>query len=193
MRRVSPSMAVALLALFVALGGTGIAASHYLLTSTKQIKPSVLRKLRRAGPRGPEGPVGPQGVTGAPGPNNLSALTTVRAGTTFVPPETVGSSVATCPAGQRAVSGGGTSGIAGIATSLMEANHQSWFVIVVNRGIIAAEIEAVVQCAGVGQAVTAKRRPVRHPDLIRALGRAQSALRTEQNAAISWASTSSRR
>ena len=32
---------VAWLALFVALGGTGIAASHYIITSTKQIKPSV--------------------------------------------------------------------------------------------------------------------------------------------------------
>ena len=37
---------VAWLALFVALGGTSLAASHYLITSTKQIKPSVISAIR---------------------------------------------------------------------------------------------------------------------------------------------------
>jgi hypothetical protein len=46
-RRPSPSMIVAIVALFFALAGTGIAASRYLITSTSQIKPSVLRELRR--------------------------------------------------------------------------------------------------------------------------------------------------
>jgi len=36
---------VAWLALFVALGGTSLAASHYVITSTKQIKPSVLKSF----------------------------------------------------------------------------------------------------------------------------------------------------
>jgi hypothetical protein len=56
---------VAWLALFVALGGTSMAASHYLITSTKQIKPSVLSKLH--GARGATGPAGPQGTPGAKG------------------------------------------------------------------------------------------------------------------------------
>lgn len=56
---------VAWLALFFSLAGTGLAASHYLITSTHQIKPSVLRALR--GARGAEGQPGPQGPQGPPG------------------------------------------------------------------------------------------------------------------------------
>lgn len=41
----SPSMVVAGLALVLASSGTTLAASHYLVTSTGQIKPSVLRSL----------------------------------------------------------------------------------------------------------------------------------------------------
>ena len=58
----SPAMAVALLALFVALGGSAVAATHYLINSTGQINPKVLKKLR-----GNEGAAGPQGLTGAIG------------------------------------------------------------------------------------------------------------------------------
>jgi len=60
--------AIALTALVFAMTGTGVAASHYVITSTSQIKPSVLRKLRgTAGRAGPIGPVGPRGLTGAQG------------------------------------------------------------------------------------------------------------------------------
>ena len=62
---------VAWLALFVAMGGTSLAASHYIITSTKQLKPSVLRKLHGArgttgapGAAGKEGTAGPQGPAG---------------------------------------------------------------------------------------------------------------------------------
>jgi Collagen triple helix repeat (20 copies) len=59
---------VAWLALFVALGGTSIAASHYLITSTKQIKPNVLKELHGTrGPTGPAAPAGPRGSAGAAG------------------------------------------------------------------------------------------------------------------------------
>jgi hypothetical protein len=65
----SPAMIVAIVALVVALGGTAVAAKHYLITSTKQIKPSVLKRLRGdRGPQGSPGPRGPAGATGAQGP-----------------------------------------------------------------------------------------------------------------------------
>jgi hypothetical protein len=67
-RRPSPAMVVACLALFVVSTGTSIAANHYLITSTKQIKPSVLKKLKGAkGPKGNTGAIGATGAVGATG------------------------------------------------------------------------------------------------------------------------------
>jgi hypothetical protein len=59
---------VAWLALFVALGGTSLAASHYVINSTKQINPKVIKKLKgNRGPRGATGLGGPAGATGPAG------------------------------------------------------------------------------------------------------------------------------
>ena len=66
--RLTYANVVATLALVFAMSGGAWAASHYLINSTKQINPKVLRKLRGArGPLGPTGPIGPQGVTGPTG------------------------------------------------------------------------------------------------------------------------------
>jgi len=57
-------------ALFLAVAGGGAyAADSYIITSTHQIKPSVLRKLANdvRGPRGTRGPGGLQGAAGAQG------------------------------------------------------------------------------------------------------------------------------
>ena len=60
------------LALVLAMSGGALAARHYLINSTKQINPKVLRKLHGArGAVGQIGPVGPQGVTGTTGPRGV--------------------------------------------------------------------------------------------------------------------------
>ena len=71
------------LALVFAMTGGAYAAKHYLITSTKQISPKVLKALvgkrgpagaagavgsvGQAGPTGPQGPAGPKGETGSQG------------------------------------------------------------------------------------------------------------------------------
>jgi hypothetical protein len=82
MKRPSPAMAVSLIALFFSLGGVGLAARRYIITSTSQIKPSVRKQLRgKTGPRGPQGPQGATGSAGAAGGQGPQGLQGV-AGTT---------------------------------------------------------------------------------------------------------------
>ncbi len=66
--RVSYANVVATLALVLAMSGGALAANHYLINSTKQINPKVLRKLHGArGALGPTGSAGPQGIQGLEG------------------------------------------------------------------------------------------------------------------------------
>ena len=76
---VSPATVIAGLALVFAMTGGAYAAKKYLITSTKQISPSVLKSLQGKagaaganGAQGPAGPAGPQGPAGKDGANGAS-------------------------------------------------------------------------------------------------------------------------
>lgn len=63
------------LALVLAMSGGAYAAGKYVITSTKQISPKVLKSLKgrpgatgKSGAQGPAGPAGPKGDNGATGP-----------------------------------------------------------------------------------------------------------------------------
>lgn len=169
----STSTVIASLALFFALGGTAIAAKHYLITSTSQIKPSVLAKLK--GNVGKEGSQGPAGAQGAPGPQGpagptvLSALTIQEGPENRVPAdnelgpsgfEGIEGSAATCPVGDHVVSGG-SNVFAGVVSGMFSGpseDHRSWIVVVANGSTFAnGEVQAVAYCAGAGKAIAAVR------------------------------------
>jgi hypothetical protein len=69
----TPSTVIATLALVFAMTGGAYAASKYVITSTKQISPKVLKALAgktgKNGANGAQGPAGPAGAAGAKGEN----------------------------------------------------------------------------------------------------------------------------
>ncbi len=74
-RHLSFANVAATLALFFAISGGAIAAKRYLITSTKQIKPSVLATLRgKQGPKGADGAAGSPGARGDRGPQGPQGL-----------------------------------------------------------------------------------------------------------------------
>jgi hypothetical protein len=70
-RHLSYANVAATLALVFSMSGGALAAKHYLINSTKQINPNVLKKLTgqsgRNGATGPTGAAGAVGSVGAPG------------------------------------------------------------------------------------------------------------------------------
>jgi hypothetical protein len=66
--KLSYANVAATLALFFSMTGGALAAHHYLITSTKQISPKVIKVLRgKTGPTGPQGILGKDGVAGKEG------------------------------------------------------------------------------------------------------------------------------
>jgi hypothetical protein len=66
-RRLTYTNVAVTLALVFVMSGSAYAASRYVITSTKQIKPSVLKSLRGTGVKGATGPAGAKGETGPAG------------------------------------------------------------------------------------------------------------------------------
>src|SRR5256885_12061618 len=67
-RHLNYANVIATLALFFALSGGALAAKHYLINSTKQINPKVLKALKgNRGAKGATGATGPPGTASAAG------------------------------------------------------------------------------------------------------------------------------
>ena len=152
MKRLSPSLAVALVALFLALGGVATAATHYLITSTKQISPTVLKKLEKTGPRGATGSTGAAGTAGAAGTFSTSNVTTVEGNAATIPVDGTAESTATCPSGV-AIGGGylGTPADPPIDDTMSDdgpASTTSWEVVIADdSGQLTAGFTTYVICA----------------------------------------------
>lgn len=126
LRRPSPALVVASLALLVALTGTSYAAVTLAKNSvgtlqlkagavtSPKVKDGSLRTVDLApaarvalkGQVGPQGPAGPKGDKGDPGPTGISGLEIVSDSSLFnsTPDRTL---TVSCPQGKRLVGGGG--------------------------------------------------------------------------------------
>jgi hypothetical protein len=147
-RRPSATTTIACLALFFALAGTGLAAGKYLITSTSQIKPSVLKDLR--GNRGPAGAPGAAGAAGAVGPQGTIStgnLTVVDGPATSISPDTTGTSVAVCPSGDTALSGGWAGPLDDTTVTANEADGTGeWEVVASNASPNTDSLTAIAVC-----------------------------------------------
>jgi hypothetical protein len=104
----TPSTVIATLALVFAMSGGAYAASKYLITSTKQISPKVLKALKgKAGANGAQGPAGAagagiagaQGAQGAQGPQGPAGAGTQGPAGPAGPTGAKGTNGATGPTG----------------------------------------------------------------------------------------------
>jgi hypothetical protein len=140
----TPSLAVSITALVVAMGGTGYAATKLSGTNIKagtitgrQIKSHSLSTLKLsdnavaqlrgaagptgpAGPAGPSGPAGERGPAGPAGPAGVSGITEVQTQAIDLQPGTQNEAAVQCPAGS-VVTGGGVS----LASSSTQVNVNS--------------------------------------------------------------------
>ena len=148
------------LALVLVLGaGSAWAAKHYLISSTNQIKPSVLKKLHGAnGTDGRNGTNGATGATGATGGPGLSNYVVVHGSTnTSVPGLQSAVGETACPSGD-VVLGGGPNAVGSNATnnpmameeSEPDTSNNAWAVTMENNATSAEHFDVYAVCAKVG-------------------------------------------
>lgn len=168
MKRITPSMVVAAIALFVALAGTGVAATQALAPAnsvgTQQIVNGSIRlvdlhasaRKGMKGERGPVGAVGPPGASGLSGPTgppgpaggfDPAKVQIVEGPSQDVAPSQVVTLRADCPSGTVAVGGGYYSSIAAAGALLP---GPTWFSVIVSTyglPITATSLRAYAVCA----------------------------------------------
>lgn len=140
MRKHVSTVAIAAMCIFVLAGGAA-AASRYIITSTHQIKPSVLRKFQAK--------LAYQDKAGG-------SATMCPSGTDTTGQCEVGSSDARCPGGAIATGGGydgGSSPPVNATTGYTEpdSDGQGWHVIMVNNASVVATFRATAVCLGVAR------------------------------------------
>ncbi len=141
MKRPSAALIVAGAALFVSVASTGAAAKRYLITSTNQIKPSVLAQLR--------GRPGPKGPTGAFNAHNLHVVAGGRVTLgTFTNPNDSGTAFATCPVNTSIVSGGYSTSLVNGHITISQPYGNGWAVTAINDDSVAMPyVQAIAVCA----------------------------------------------
>ena len=163
-------IAAALVALAIT-GGSAVAASRWVITSTHQIKPSVLQLLR--GARGPAGSVGQQGVAGSQGPQgpaggfSTANVSVIQGAPVFLCASggaqqcNVGGGYAACPPGGVAVGGGWSGPVVDTTTGYNYpiSTDSAWEVIMSSNAAISESFTPYAVCAvGTGASIARARR-----------------------------------
>lgn len=157
--RFTPSMVVSIVALFVALSGVAAAGTAALINGSQikdhtvglsKLTPTAIAALRgHAGPAGRQGAAGPAGPAGGFDPNKV---TYVQGAVTTLQPFSATSAavtlIATCPAGAKAIAGGGFTSVAIVGASLASPDGTSWTLVVLNPADVAlTNVFAFAVCA----------------------------------------------
>ena len=174
-RRPSAGVVLAIVALFVALGGSSYAAVSALpkgSVGALQIKQNAVngKKVQDgsllakdfkpgqlpSGPQGPQGTQGPQGEQGPTGPQGapgISGFHIVEGTTVSVDPGRTSQQTVNCPAGEKAISGGYETG-SSINVTLNRTGPATtagtgWYVRITNNDAAAKNWNAQAVCVNV--------------------------------------------